>query len=115
MTWRQIQRQFADFRPLPTRTLWKIATTGEVPRKWRSHLGVPDTRPAPVCQDCGDVHVTRRCPARERRPRHRLVAQVSEAEKAAVREAARMAKMTEADFIRAAVRRAAGLPPSERR
>ncbi len=29
-------------------------------------LGMPETKPAPVCRHCGEVHVSSRCPHRRR-------------------------------------------------
>ena len=104
MSWRVIQSENAEFRPVPVRTLWSIHKTGKVPKRWREHFGLPDVAPAPVCPDCGVVHV-RGCPkapALDARQRHRI--NVDAETHAYVKRAAAAAGVTMGDWIREKVR-----------
>lgn len=66
MSWREIAC-LDDYRPIPAGTLSAIAKGYPVPRKWYARLGLKLYLPAPACDRCGQVHVSKRCP---NRPRH---------------------------------------------
>lgn len=67
LSWRKIA-VLDDYRGIPPGTLSSIAKGKPVPHKWLHQLGLPETKPAPVCRYCGVVHVSQRCP---RRRQHR--------------------------------------------
>lgn len=52
------------------------ALLGQEPTKphARHALGLPPLIPAPACVECGEVHVTRRCPKKAKRQRPRRIA-----------------------------------------
>lgn len=64
--WREIAR-LGEFIPIPAGTLAAIAKGYPVPKKWYARLGLKLYLPAPACDRCGQVHVSKRCP---NRPRH---------------------------------------------
>jgi len=71
-TWREIAA-LPCFQGVPAATLCAIYKHGRVPHNpaYLRILGLPVTAPAPVCRQCGQVHVTKRCTARVARPRVR--------------------------------------------
>lgn len=87
-SWRQISC-FAPYDEIgiPPGTLATIHKTGVIPDRWRVPLGLPATAPAPICPECGIVHVSKRCPRatspRRDEPAVRIGA-VTEAERAAI-------------------------------
>lgn len=74
LTWRAIASGYRlpDGRPINFASLRYIYTTQREPRRadLRHALGLPEYVLAPACPQCGEAHVTRRCP--RLRPRTRL-------------------------------------------
>lgn len=60
LSFRDIARQ-DDFKGVPPGTLCAIYHGAEVPHKWRARFGLTPLLPAPACDKCGQVHVSRRC------------------------------------------------------
>lgn len=71
LSWRKIAL-LDDYSGIPPGTLSSIAKGYPVPRKWYARLGIREMKPAPVCLQCGQVHVTKRCTAKPRRYRDLL-------------------------------------------
>ncbi len=65
MPWRKIA-SLDEYKGIPAGTLSSIARGYPIPHKWLRRLGLPETKPAPVCRHCGEVHVSSRCPHRRR-------------------------------------------------
>lgn len=62
LSWRKIAKM-DDYSGIPAGTLAAIAKGYPIPRKWHHRLGVRETKPAPVCLECGEVHIKNgRCP-----------------------------------------------------
>lgn len=98
-TWRYIYNVIAGNMP-PSRFL-----TAAIDRLHAEIVTAPQYKPAPVCAKCGDVHVTKTC-RNERRVkiRQRVAAYVSPDLKTEMQNTAAELNMTEAEFVRAAVR-----------
>ena len=58
-----------EFEGIPAGTLSTILKTGNVPHKWHRRFGIRETKPAPVCFDCGEVHALDHCPKKPKPPR----------------------------------------------
>lgn len=60
--WRVVGKQFG----IPTRTAWRIAMTDYEPRnaRIRHQLGLSVMVEVPACPECGQVHMTKRCPTK---------------------------------------------------
>lgn len=69
MPWRKIAN-LDDYSGIPAGTLSSIARGYPIPRKWLKRLGLPETRPAPVCPRCNVVHLANKCPNKARAKRY---------------------------------------------
>jgi len=65
-TWKDVGDEFG----IPGGTAHRIATSDYEPKRpvIRFRLGLPTLVPAPVCSQCGQLHVSKRCVLRKRKP-----------------------------------------------
>ena len=80
--WRVVAEQFG----ITVAMAWRIANQDYEPKdpKIRVKLGLSALAPAPVCERCGEVHVSKRCTSRQRKHRDLFAMDVNELRKALI-------------------------------